>query len=124
MSKRKYKKGAQVKSLDEFFQHEHFIVNGKTQHRGWCQSWQLGLARHYIERGLVYVAVRLTNGEYYSEKSDDDVQEMLDTDLCESYCPLPDHLKGVRCYGGEPIMCEGSHCSEAVKAWREAEVDE
>ena len=30
MSKRKFKKGPQVKSLDEFFLHDYFIVNGKT----------------------------------------------------------------------------------------------
>lgn len=34
MSKRKFKKGAQVRSLDEFFLHDYFIVNGKTQHSG------------------------------------------------------------------------------------------
>lgn len=124
MSKRKFKKGAQVRSLDEFFLHEYFIVNGKTQHCGWCRAWQLGLARHYIERGAVFVAVRLTNGEYYSGKSDDEIQSMLDTALCNIYCPLPDHLKGVHCYGGEPVMCEGSHCREALEAWKEEEVDE
>lgn len=123
MSKRKYKKGALVKSLDELFLHEYFIVNGKTRHRGWVQSWQLGLARKYIERGAVYVAVRLTNGEFYSEKTDNDIQSMLDTDLCDVYCPLPDNLKGVHCYGGEPIMCEGSHCDKAIEAWKEEEVD-
>ena len=81
------------------------------------------LAQQYIERGAIYIAVKLTNGEYYSGKSDDEIQSMLDTDLCEVYCPLPDHLKGVHCYGGQPIMCEGSHCAEAVKAWKEDAVD-
>lgn len=60
MSRRKYKKGAPVKSLDELFLHEYFIVNGKTQHRGWVQSWQLGLAKQYIDRGVVFVAEPIT----------------------------------------------------------------
>lgn len=123
MSRRKYKKGALVKSLDELLLHEYFIVNGKTQHRGWVQSWQLGLARLYIERGCVYVAVKLTNGEYYSGKSDDEIQSMLEDDLCKGYCPLPDHMKGVHCYGGAPVMCEGSHCDKAIEAWKEDAVD-
>jgi len=63
MSRRKYQKGKLVTSLDEFFQHEYFIVMGKTQHRGWCQSWQLGLARLYIERGVVFVAEPITDGQ-------------------------------------------------------------
>ncbi len=63
MSKRKFKKGAQVRSLDEFFLHEYFIVNGKTQHSGWCRAWQLGLARLYIERGAVFVAEPITDGQ-------------------------------------------------------------
>ena len=123
MSKRKYKKGKLVTSLDEFFQHECFIVNGKTQHRGWCQAWQLGLARLYIERGVVYVAERLTNGEYYSGISAEEIANMLDDKLC-NYCPLPEESRGVHCYGGEPVMCEGSHCAEAMEAWMEEEVDE
>lgn len=94
MSKRKFKKGAQVKSLDELFQHEYFIVNGKTTHCGWCRAWQLGTARRYIERGCIHVAVKLTNGEYYSGKSDDDIKDMLENGLCEGYCPLPDPGEG------------------------------
>ncbi len=124
MSKRKFKKGAQVKSLDELFQHDYFIVNGKTLCAGWCQSWTLRTAQGYIREGAIFVAQRLKNGEYYSEKSDDDIKDMLENNLCEAYCPLPDHLKGVHCYGGQPVMCEGSHCGEAIEAWKGEEVDE
>lgn len=41
-----------------------------------------------------------------------ETQEDLGEELCD-YCPLENHLKGVRCYGGQPVMCEGSHCKEA-----------
>ena len=48
----------------------------------------------------------------------------LDTELCDN-CPLPDELKGVRCYGGNPAMCEGSHCGEAYERYlSEAAIDE
>lgn len=40
--------------------------------------------------------------------------EELDTDLCQ-YCPLPTESQGVHCYGGLPVMCEGSYCSEAYE---------
>lgn len=123
MSKRKFKKGAQIVSVAEFLEHEWFIVNGKTYHKGWCMGWSLGLAQIYVDRGVAYIATRLTNGEYYSNKSKDEIQAMLDTDLCDCYCPLPDHLKGVHCYGGEPVMCEGSHCDEAIERWKEEEVE-
>ena len=48
----------------------------------------------------------------------------LDTELCDN-CPLPDELKDVRCYGGNPAMCEGSHCGEAYERYlSEAAIDE
>ena len=101
MNKRKFKKGAQIVSVAEFLEHEWFIVNGKTYHRGWCMSWTLKLAQVYVDRGVAYIAKRITNGEYYSSKTDEELQGMLDERLCD-FCPLPDELKGVHCYGGEP----------------------
>ena len=44
--------------------------------------------------------------------------EDLDDELCD-YCPLPDELKGVHSYGGNPVMCEGSHCNEAYERYLE-----
>jgi hypothetical protein len=45
-------------------------------------------------------------------------------DLC-NYCPLPEESRGVHCYGGEPVMCEGSHCKEAGENYiEEMEVEE
>jgi len=44
--------------------------------------------------------------------------EELEEELCE-HCPLPSELRGVHCYGGEPIMCEGSHCDEAYENYKE-----
>lgn len=97
MSKRKFKKGKQVSSLDELFEHQHFVVQygprspERTVHAGFILSWQVRMAQLFI-------------GE---------------ETLCDLYCPLPDYLKGVHCYGGEPVMCEGSHCDKALEAWKE-----
>jgi hypothetical protein len=38
--------------------------------------------------------------------------------LCD-YCPLPEESRGVHCYGGNPVMCEGSHCEEAKERYLE-----
>lgn len=43
--------------------------------------------------------------------------------ICD-YCPLPERLRGVHCYGGEPVMCEGSHCGNAMEAWEDEAVRE
>lgn len=44
--------------------------------------------------------------------------EELEEDLCK-YCPLPEQSKGVHCYGGQPVMCEGSHCEQAHEIYLE-----
>lgn len=67
MSKRKYKQGKPITSLDEFFEHDWFMVGGhgfsylKTYHAGWCRSWQLQIAKRYIDAGAVYVAEPIEN---------------------------------------------------------------
>lgn len=38
--------------------------------------------------------------------------EELGEELC-SFCPLDEGARGVKCYGGSIVMCEGSRCSEA-----------
>jgi hypothetical protein len=43
--------------------------------------------------------------------------------LCD-YCPLPDESKGVHCYGGNPVMCEGKCCPEAMERYLEEMEDE
>ena len=65
MSKRKYQKGKQVTSLDEFFEHDFFIVGitEKTYSAGWCRSWQLQTARMYVKNGYAYVAEPITKME-------------------------------------------------------------
>lgn len=45
--------------------------------------------------------------------------EMKESERLCSYCPLPEELQGVHCYGGQPVMCEGSHCGEAYERYLE-----
>ena len=126
MSKRKFKKGERVLSIAEIPEHDWFIVllgrNGKTMHREVLRSWSIRTCEQFIDHGFVFVAQRLTNREFYEGMSDEEIREMLGENMC-SYCPLPDELKGAHCYGGQPVMCEGSHCDEAIERWKEEYVE-
>ena len=126
MSKRKFKQGVMVKSLDDLLKYEWFIVHfgtkTKTMHQKVLACWRLHTCELFVKAGHVYVAERLTNGEFYAGKTDEQLEKMLEDDLC-CYCPIPPEYQGVHCYGGEPVMCEGSRCDEALEAWKEEEVD-
>lgn len=122
MSKRKFKKGAQIISVAEFLEHDWFIVNGKTFHKGWVCSWSLHLAQIYVDRGVAYIAERLTNGEYYPNLSEREIQDRLDEGLC-NYCPLPEEVHGMHLGPNGPYGCEGSRCGEAIEAWKEEYVE-
>lgn len=50
-------------------------------------------------------------------------QEELDEELCD-YCPLPKESRGVHCYGGQPVMCEGRYCNEAYERYCEEQEEE
>lgn len=80
------------------------------------------MANDLIKEGRLFVAERLTNAESYASKTDQQIKEMLEERLC-NFCPLQDELKGVHCYGGEMVMCEGSHCDEALEAWKEEYIE-
>lgn len=123
MSKRKFKKGAPVTSLDELFKHDYFIAGGKTLCAGWCRSWQVKMAHDFIKHGSVFVAERLTNEEFYAGKTDDQLEEMLGEELCE-FCPMPESQQGVRNYGNGPVFChESGACEEALAEWKEEYVE-
>ena len=57
--KRKYRKGEQIKSLDELCKQEFIYFFDKITHKGWFQSWQIKLALQYIERGYLYTAIKV-----------------------------------------------------------------
>ena len=125
MSKRKFRKGAQIVSVAEFLEHEWFIVNGKTYHRGWCMSWTLKLAQVYVDRGVAYIAKRITNGEYYSGKTDEELREIAGENLCKS-CPATSSMRNTPLYAVKPIEClRGARirCGDALAAWKEEPVE-
>lgn len=58
MSKRKYRKGGKITSLDELDKQEFVYFFDKITHHGWFGSWQISLAKRYIDKGLLYYAVK------------------------------------------------------------------
>ena len=58
MSKRKYRKGEKIASLDELAKQEFVYFFDKITHRGWFKSWQFSLAERYIARGCLYYAIK------------------------------------------------------------------
>ena len=126
MKKRKFKKGPQVVSVAEIPEHDWFIVKAgtwdRTMHREMLRSWTIRTCEQFIDHGMIFIAQRLTNGEIYEGMSDEQIRGMLEDRMCD-YCPLPDELKGAHCYGDAPVMCEGTHCAEAIAAWKEEFVE-
>lgn len=57
--KRKYKRGERITSLDELSKQEFIYFFDKITHHGWFMSWQFSLAKRYIERGMLYYAVKI-----------------------------------------------------------------
>ena len=126
MKKRKFKKGPQVVSVAEIPEHDWFIVKAgtwdRTMHREMLRSWTIRTCEQFIDHGMIFIAQRLTNGEFYEGMSDEQIRGMLEDRMCD-YCPLPDELKGAHCYEDAPVMCEGTHCAEAIAAWKEEFVE-
>lgn len=58
MSKRKYRKGDKITSLDELVKQEFIYFFDKITHNGWFMSWQFRLAKMYIDRGFLYYAIK------------------------------------------------------------------
>ena len=116
-TKRKFRLGALVKSTDELFEHDYFMIRQgskwKTVHKAFVWSWQIQFCFNQIQRGYLRVAERLTNGEYYAGKTDDELIEMLVPDICE------------RCDGVKTVIgsCDGRWCDETLQAWKEELVE-
>lgn len=115
--KRKYKQGDRVDSVAELLEHDWFIVHcghrtTKTMHKAVLLEWKLRTCQQAIDSGRIFIAVKLTNGEYYEGMTDDQIVDMLETDLCE-YC---EGRKGV------VGQCDGKFCDEAIKVWKGAYV--
>ena len=115
-TKRKFRIGALVKSTDELFEHDYFMLRQgskwKTVHNAFVRSWQVQFCFQQIQRSYLRVAERLTNAEYYAGMTDDELLDMLETEVCEF------------CEGKKTVIgsCEGQWCEQALASWKEAEV--
>lgn len=58
MSKRKYRKGGPILSLDELARQEFVYVDHKITHFGWFQSWQFGYTKRMMEQGRICYAIK------------------------------------------------------------------
>lgn len=67
MSKRKYRKGDKITSLDELAKQEFVYFFDKITHHGWFKSWQFSLAERYIERGCLYYATKNEGATYEND---------------------------------------------------------
>ena len=70
--KRKYKQGDRVDSVAELLEHDWFIVHfgprtTKTMHKAVLWEWKLKTCQQAIDSGRIFIAVKLTNGEYYGD---------------------------------------------------------
>lgn len=59
MSKRLYKKGEKITSLDELMTQEFVYMRHKITHKGWFSSWQIRWMKNWIDLGWVYKAEKI-----------------------------------------------------------------
>lgn len=110
MSKRKFKKGPQITSLDRLAAVDMAIVAGKTYLNGWIISWPVRMAQGYIRSGLAYEAVKLTNEEYYEGRSQKSLMQQFREAVCFD-CPKPSSWQ-----------CNNSSCDAAYQIWLKKDV--
>lgn len=85
----KYRKGRQIKSLDELYKCDFIFWRNKVYHKGWFGNWQIRYAKAQIEQGLVFKAehkartfvecLRLD----YPNKTEQQIEEIVKND-----CPF------------------------------------
>ena len=61
--KRKYRKGEKITSLDELVKQEFIYFFDKITHNGWFMFWQFRMTKRFLDRGFLYYAERIKEGE-------------------------------------------------------------
>ena len=102
-----------ITTLDQLARCEWVIIHGKPYNRGWIQSWQLRMAKMYVDNGQAYEGIRLTNGQYYPNITNEQIFERFYDDL-KQYRPCDDCMISNKC--NEP------NCWKAIMAWKGAEI--
>ena len=59
MSKRRYRPGPKITSLNELSEQEFVNWGGKITPRGWFMSWQILMAYQAINRGFIRQAIKI-----------------------------------------------------------------
>lgn len=59
MTKRKYTKGKQVRSIIELELADFIYIHDKIWHKAWWQSLQYGYLKRQIEQGNVWLAEKI-----------------------------------------------------------------
>jgi hypothetical protein len=113
MSKRKLQQGAMITSLDQLARCEYVFVRGKPYNRGWVLSWQFSMAKRYVDSGIAFEGIRLTNAQYYPKITYTQIKERFGDELrrispCEKCA-----IHGV---------CQEPYCGKAIVAWKESGV--
>lgn len=67
--KRKYEKGERIKNLNEISQlmnsgASHVWLFNKPYHLGWLSSMQFRLVKNYIERHMMFYAIKIKEDDY------------------------------------------------------------
>lgn len=63
MSRRKYRIGPRITSLNELAEQEYIYCSGKIMHCGWFMSCQMRTVKMYIELGAVRAAIKNDESE-------------------------------------------------------------
>lgn len=63
MSKKKYRKGYRIRSLNELVEHDFIFFNDKVTHRGWFESWPIRTAKAMIKGGCIRAAIKIESEE-------------------------------------------------------------
>ena len=113
MSKKKLRQGVMITSLDQLSRCEWIIIHHKPYHRGWVASWCIRMAKGYVDSGRAYEGIRLTNGQYYPNLTNEQIKSRFDCDL-QKYSPCD------KCELRDE--CKEPHCWKAIAAWKEADV--
>ncbi len=63
MSKRKYRPGQPIRTLDELVKQDLIYFFGRIMPRGWFLNWQLRLTTDYLNSGWIRSAVKIEDGQ-------------------------------------------------------------
>ncbi|WP_085833867.1 hypothetical protein [Clostridium merdae] len=63
MSRRKYRKGPKITSLNELMEQDFVYWNNKITPKGWFQNWIMCMANRAIKNGVLRQAIKVEREE-------------------------------------------------------------